>query len=120
MKFLYPASHEIPKLTDAQLSIKIARHSSCSICHDCAGLHPSPDIIVVSDEQDTDPLLEQYSSDDETSYLDTCSCGHIAKDHGADASSVGAEEFARRGRVAVRLDEFLQVCRVFHAPICTR
>jgi hypothetical protein len=112
MKLLYPASHEIPKLTDAQLAIKIARHSPCSICDNCPGLHPSSDLNVVSDEKDTDSSLgdlSHYGSDDETSYLDTCDCGHTAREHGADVSTVGSEEFARKGRVAVRLDELLQV-----------
>jgi histone acetyltransferase len=113
MKLLYPASHEIPKLSETQLIIKIARHSPCSICDDCNGLHPAPGMNVVSDEKDMDSSLEsleQNGSKDETSYLDTCDCGHTARDHGADVSNTGSEEFARKGRVAVRLDELLQVC----------
>jgi histone acetyltransferase len=112
MKLLYPASHEIPDLSDAQLTIKIARHSPCSICDDCNGLHPAPDMNVVSDGKGIDfslESLEHHGSEDEVPYFDTCECGHIARDHGADVSSVGSEEFARKGRVAVRLDELLQV-----------
>ena len=38
-----------------------------------------------------------------------CGCGHGVTAHGADMSAIGNEEFARRGRVAVRLDELLEV-----------
>jgi hypothetical protein len=42
-------------------------------------------------------------------YLDVCYCGHGVRSHGADESVLGKQEYARRGRVAVRLDEILQV-----------
>jgi histone acetyltransferase len=57
--------------------------------------------------------LTQYGSDDEDDVLDLlniCNCGHDVPAHGANISEIGSEEFARRGRVAVRLDELLQVC----------
>ena len=119
MKLLYPASNDIPQLTDAQLTLKIARHSPCSICDSCPGLHPPPAVEVVSDEGRITTSfgdLADFASDDEPAYLEICECGHSAGDHGADQSKIDREEFARRGRVAVRLDEQLQVCALvrFH------
>jgi len=43
------------------------------------------------------------------SYLETCDCGHDVTSHGADQSILEPEEFKRRGRVALRLDELLMV-----------
>jgi histone acetyltransferase len=115
MKLLYPASAEIPSLTDSQLALKVARHLPCSTCDSCTGLRPPAEIEVVLNEAKVEsPLgnLEQYGSDDDyvvTNYLDTCVCGHGVEEHGADVSEIGTEEFKRRGRVAVRLDEILHV-----------
>src|ERR1700722_4859811 len=114
MKVLYPASHEIPKLNDALLSLKIARHSSCSICNSCNGLHPPFGVnVTLDDELETEFSLgdpTRYSSDDDdAAYLDICACEHSVKEHSADQSELGEEEFARRARVAARLDELLQV-----------
>ncbi|PIL36145.1 hypothetical protein GSI_01805 [Ganoderma sinense ZZ0214-1] len=106
MKVLYPASHDIPSLPDSHLSLKISRHSRCSACSTCLGLHPPPGWRVFSDASDGS------DSDDDgeppSKYLDRCECGHGVLHHGADMSSIGHEEFARRGRVAVRLDELLE------------
>jgi hypothetical protein len=62
--------------------------------------------------------LTGYGSDDdsESDYLEICECGHSAGDHGADQSHIDRDEFARRGRVAVRLDEMLQVNSYFFCP----
>ncbi|KAI0344707.1 hypothetical protein BDW22DRAFT_1326844 [Trametopsis cervina] len=102
MKALYPTSHDIPKLPEEALSLKIARHSPCSICTSeiCPGLRPPPVVQLVLDSD------EDY--DGTQSYLSSCSCGHDATDHGADLSEISSTEFSRRGRVAVRLDELLQ------------
>ncbi|KAI1794092.1 hypothetical protein LXA43DRAFT_997618 [Ganoderma leucocontextum] len=106
MKVLYPASHDIPSLPDFHLSLKISRHSRCSACSTCLGLHPPPAWRVFSDASDGS------DSDDDgeppSKYLDRCACGHGVPHHGADMSSIGPEEYARRGRVAVRLDELLE------------
>ncbi|KAG9316293.1 hypothetical protein JVU11DRAFT_2323 [Chiua virens] len=60
-------------------------------------------------------MVEQYGSDedDEPAYLCTCVCGHEVADHGANESDIGRDEFLRRSRLAVRLDEMLQ------ASLCT-
>jgi hypothetical protein len=104
MKVLYPASHEVANLNHSQLALKIARHSPCSACDTCTGLHPSEDVEVVL-------VNGPGFGDDGTTiaYLDKCGCGHGASFHGASETEVGRDEFARRGRVAIRLDEFLQV-----------
>ena len=103
MKYLYPTSHDIPSLSESALALKIARHSPCSICtaEICNGLRPPPVMELVADSDD------DYDRPD--SYLSSCSCGHDASDHGADLSSISKDEFKRRGRVAVRIDELLQV-----------
>ncbi|KAI0812557.1 hypothetical protein BC629DRAFT_1671417 [Irpex lacteus] len=102
MKALYPTSHEIPKLPEPALALKIARHSPCSICtaEICPGLRPPPIVQLVLDSD------EDY--DGSESYLSSCGCGHDATDHGADLGEIERTEFNRRGRVAVRLDELLQ------------
>lgn len=112
MKVLYPASHDIPKLSEELLAVKIARHSSCSSCTSCSGLRPPPDVEVALDSEtqpgSSPPGSQEHGSISGT-YLQLCSCAHDVTAHGADLSLVGAEEFARRGRVAVRLDELLEV-----------
>jgi histone acetyltransferase len=115
MKYLYPASHEQDGLTDQLLALKIARHSSCTSCELCTGLHPDPSWEVVLDDLSAEPSLvelDQYGSDDEDgqpSYLKSCACGHDMYDHGANQPQLGRDEFLRRGRAAIRLDELLQV-----------
>ncbi|KAH7907487.1 hypothetical protein BJ138DRAFT_969492, partial [Hygrophoropsis aurantiaca] len=112
-KVSYPSSTESVPPSDSALALKIARHSPCSICPTCPGLHPPPDVQVTADDdaQTKSSLgdLTQYGSDDEDSavYLDVCKCGHGVSEHGAQAG-LARDEFARRGRVAFRLDELLQ------------
>ncbi|KAF9469944.1 hypothetical protein BDZ94DRAFT_1137357, partial [Collybia nuda] len=114
MKAAYPAANQQNRLNDSQLALKIARHSPCSTCNTCTGLCPAPNVDVVLDEIQTESSLGdlgQYGSDDEDTaipYLQICSCGHDALQHGADESDIGPSEFARRSRVAIRLDELLQ------------
>ena len=114
MKLLYPVSNPISRHSDAHLALKIARHSPCAICDNCPGLRPPPDVDLILDESSGDSLgnLAQYGSDDDeviTDYLETCICGHDVKEHGANVTEIGFDEFQRRGRAAVRLDELLQV-----------
>jgi hypothetical protein len=103
MKALYPTSHNIPALSDAALALKIARHSPCSICTSeiCPGLRPPPIVQLVPDSDD--------DYDGSESYLSSCACGHDVTDHGADLSVISRNEFERRGRIAVRIDQLLQV-----------
>lgn len=118
MTVLYPSSADFDQLDQSQLALKIARHSHCSTCG-CTGLKPALGVTVALDNDDdedtnkTIALLAGYDSDDseDTSkrYLRTCDCGHDVPHHGADKTAIGDSEFARRGRVAVRLDELLQV-----------
>lgn len=111
MKVLYPTSHDIPRLSQELLAIKIARHSSCSSCSSCSGLRPPPGVEVALDSESQPGLspsaLQEYSAS--STYLQLCSCGHDVFAHSADPSAIGVEEFARRSRVAVRLDELLEV-----------
>lgn len=112
MKLLYPVP--ISRPSDSHLALRIARHSSCTICDNCPGLRPPPDVDLILDDSSGNYLgnLAQYGSDDDeviTDYLETCICGHDVKDHGADVAEIESDEFQRRGRAALRLDELLQV-----------
>ena len=101
MRVLYPAEDDIPSLSEEQLSLKIARHSPCSLCS-CSGLRPPVGVEVSPD----DSLLSDQM---ELAYLSECQCGHNVPSHGADVAVLGRPEYQRRGRVAVRIDELLQV-----------
>lgn len=118
MKFMYPAANQPNSLNDTQRTLKIARHSPCSACNNCIGLHPPPGVDVVLDHQLQNDSslgdLGQYGSDADDDdadmpYLHTCGCGHDTIQHNADESDIGPVEFARKMRVAIRLDELLQV-----------
>ncbi|KAF9452712.1 hypothetical protein P691DRAFT_609451, partial [Macrolepiota fuliginosa MF-IS2] len=113
MKRAYPASNLLDSLDNIQRSLKIARHSACTSCNSCKGLHPPLGIDVVLDNSPYDPLLglDQYSSDDDEGtppYLEFCDCGHDIIYHGANEAEIGKAEFVRRVRVAIRIDELLQ------------
>lgn len=103
MKALYPVSSDVDALSQPAAALKIARHSPCSICtaEICPGLHPPPMFELVLDSDET--------YDGSEGYLTSCGCGHDVTDHGADFSSLGSAEFARRSRAAFRADELLQV-----------
>ncbi|KXN91016.1 hypothetical protein AN958_03083 [Leucoagaricus sp. SymC.cos] len=117
MKALYPASNILDNLTSTQRALKIARHFPCSLCNNtCSGLQPSLGIKPVLDESPFQGLfgLGDYGSDDDDeangplSYLEFCQCGHDVKYHGANEAELGSNEFTRRARVAIRLDELIQ------------
>lgn len=100
--FLYPKSHDLHSLTEESLALKIARHSHCSRCDDCFGLVPDETVTVILDTALDDNTLEIPS------YITGCRCGHSVRDH-AVLEHISSEEYARRGRVAIRLDELLDV-----------
>jgi histone acetyltransferase len=121
MKVAYPAGSNRENLSQAQLCLKIARHSPCSVCTDCSGLHPAEGVRVVLDvtEEEEDDSWNLFNdSDDEdagpaSSYLEACACGHDAKTHNADERLIGKSEFYRRSNVGIRIDEVLKVrCRI--------
>lgn len=129
MKLLYPASHTLDALQPRHAAIKIARHSPCAVdtCT-CSGLRPPLHTPLLLDDDPAaaaapppDPAaLVGYGSDDDDDpsdnpnrYLDECAeCGHTPEEHATDAS-ISEDEFKRRLRVAVRLDELLHVRPVF-------
>ena len=102
MKALYPSEHKIPLLSRPALALKISRHSNCNACSSCSGLRPAANVELFLDDA-------QPPNHPPLRYLDTCACGHGVYSHGADESLLGKQEYLRRGRVAVRLDEILQV-----------
>ncbi|KAL4250023.1 Histone acetyltransferase GCN5 [Abortiporus biennis] len=117
MKVIYPSSNDIPSIPDNALALKIARHSSCTACPPgaCRGMRPPPGFRLITDaeaamELELAALTEYGFEEDEVpaQYLEVCSCGHGLVEHEANESILGSEEYARRGRVAVRLDELLQ------------
>lgn len=121
-KALYPSSSNLSIHPNAA-SIKIARNLHCTVCEDCSGLRPGADVELVRDDDTTErenalinDLVGYGSEDDEggdvnsgLGYISQCRCGHGIKDHGADESVLGEEEFARRSALAVRIDEHLEV-----------
>jgi histone acetyltransferase len=115
MKLSYPSLSEASQ-NDSALALRIARHSSCTICDPCSGLRPPVGVeVVLDDDAQQKSLLgdlTQYGSDEEdnTAYLETCICSHDVADHCGQVSALGREEFSRRARLATRLDKHLQVC----------
>ena len=83
------------------------------------GLRPPREVEVLRDDRQCRSLLgdlAQYGSDDDdgaASYIHSCSCGHSAKEHGANDALLQPEEYARRARVAMSIDEHLEVCIPF-------
>ena len=115
MNVLYPAGFNTKSLPKAAIALKIARHSRCLHCSSCPGLRPSSDVLLSLDSdfpEDSLGDLAQYGSDDEdrqSRYLNICVCGHDTREHGADKHRLGEAEYARRARVAIRIDELLSV-----------
>ena len=52
---------------------------------------------------------EDEEDEGDAGYIESCACGHSVKDHGADQAVLGRDEFMRRGKVAIRIDELLMV-----------
>ena len=118
MSALYPAHFLLDNLSHTACSLKIARNSPCLLCTSCPGLRPPPGTDIQLDTNESDPSigLVQYVDEDDRDkrYLDTCVCGHDVSAHDADEASLGRDEFVRRTRVAVRMDELrsVSVCRL--------
>jgi len=115
MKVLYPASNTLDALSDDLIALKIARHTPCSLCIRCPGLHPSSNIQLVRDGHPPENSLTdlvQYGSDEEdngVTYLSRCGCGHSPQQHGADEVELNKEEYTRRANLALRIDQHLEV-----------
>lgn len=117
IKVAYPAAGDRADLSDSLLALKIARHSPCTRCPSvCSGLQPPLGYKVVTDDRmehdDFDDLFgdsdDEGSSGPPSSYLEMCSCGHDVSAHNADLRSLDRQEFERRGKVAIRIDEFFK------------
>jgi hypothetical protein len=52
------------------------------------------------------------------SYLRLCGCGHSPQQHGANAAAVDEEEYTRRAKLALRIDEHLEVRLPFWIAVC--
>ena len=89
----YPPTDQARDLRSDELNLKIARHSLCGEC-DCTGLNPPQEVLVTLTEDDE--------------LLNSCGCGHTVEEHG-NSASISEKERERRGKVAIRLDEMLEV-----------
>ncbi|KAI0268752.1 hypothetical protein BC834DRAFT_821105, partial [Gloeopeniophorella convolvens] len=113
LKALYPASNTPDALSREHVALKIARHTPCSTCADCPGLHPAPETELFRDDRPPEnslPDLAQYGSDDEdggVGYLRLCECGHGPQEHGG-AGELEKEEYGRRAALALRIDQYLE------------
>jgi len=115
MRVLYPASNSLDALSDALIALIIARHTPCSSCIRCSGLHPASNIHLVRDNHPPENSLtnlDQYGSDEEendVTYLSQCACGHSPQQHGADEEELDKEEYTRRANLALRIEQHLEV-----------
>lgn len=74
---------QLARMSDSEKILKVARHMPCDQCQSCQGWRPG--------------LSVEFS-------LDTCICGHDADQHVAHK-----QDFVRRLKVALRIDELLEV-----------
>lgn len=115
MRVLYPTSNTLDALSDDLIALKIARHTPCSQCTHCPGLHPGSNIQLARDDHPPENSLTdlvQYGSDEEddgVTYLSRCGCGHGPQQHGADEAELDKEEYTRRASLALRIDQHLEV-----------
>jgi histone acetyltransferase len=77
---------QLATMTETDKVLKLARHMACDHCLDCQGWRPS--------------FLLEFSQDT------NCLCGHDADQH-VDHK----QDFIRRLKVALRIDELLEVIR---------
>ncbi|KZV81891.1 hypothetical protein EXIGLDRAFT_685452 [Exidia glandulosa HHB12029] len=107
---LYAASHDLALLEPAAVAAKVARHSVCDVCGDCTGLRPADGVqVIIDDSHEGFALrLDQAPIEHPDYYLATCACGHGVREHG-NGDDVASQELTRRAKVAIRIDELLQV-----------
>lgn len=74
---------QLAVMTDTEKILKVARHMPCDHCQECQGWRPD--------------LSVEFS-------IDTCICGHEPEHH-IDRK----QDFTRRLKVALRIDELLMV-----------
>lgn len=113
----YPSGvKEIDQLTISQQKFKIARHSHCqgtsssssraqSLDCDCQGLRPPNGLKVKTLGINTSTA---GNLDENHWGWTTCKCGHSLESHGLLDENEGEDEFIRRAKVAVRMDEILE------------
>lgn len=78
---------QLARLSEKEKVLKLARHMGCDHCSSCQGWRPGVSV--------------EFS-------LDTCVCGHDADQH------IGQkQDFIRRLKVALRIDELLEVKHIF-------
>lgn len=75
---------QLVHMSEGEKILKVAKHMPCDQCQDCQGWRP--DLSV------------------EFSPLDTCICGHEPEHH-----VNNKQDFTRRLKVALRMDELLEV-----------
>jgi histone acetyltransferase len=78
---------QLATMSETDKILKLARHMACDQCSDCQGWRPN--FSLEFNQEDT-----------------SCLCGHDADQHIDDK-----QDFIRRLKVALRIDELLEVCR---------
>lgn len=110
----YPSNASVPSdLTHSEALLKVARHSRCSAFDGdcvCTGLRPSPDVDVESRSVKGGKSDEAREKECASQWKKCGVCGHGIAMHGRLEDSEGdEEERIRRVKVAIRLDELLEV-----------
>lgn len=114
----YPSNAaELGELSLVQQKLKLARHSACGVSHysstssrhhdppcDCSGYKPAEGVKVKAL-----PVRKSGSSHQDGQIgWPTCRCGHDQESHGLLGLDVDSDEFKRRVKVALRMDELLE------------
>lgn len=110
----YPSYASVPSnLTPSEAQLKVARHSRCSAFDGdcvCTGLRPSPDVDVEARSVKGGKSDEAREKECASQWKKCGVCGHGIAMHGRlEESEGGEEERLRRVKVAIRLDELLEV-----------
>lgn len=123
----YPSgATNVNDLNEKQKRLKIARHSPCSVSADgasfamtgdidtapaqstcdCSGYYPPPSTKLKSLSVKT---ATAANLDESQWGWNSCKCGHDMKHHGLLGDTETEDEFTRRAKVALRMDELLEV-----------